>query len=227
MEHIIHSHIMQHSDQHSILTSKQYGFRAQHSTESQLILTIHDITSALEEGKIVQLAILDFAKAFDKVPHERLLNKMQYYGIRGSLLSWMRDFLTNRKQRVVIEGISSADRLQASENATRIQKLAYRKFLLLCLQLITLLINWYKQNLCWFQTSLPLAALQPCYANAICTFIVNKRCCHNGSLQSDMAPELNRGQLCAICHCGQGGKVINGLVISRSISTLQSTYSQF
>ena len=110
IEHIIHSQIMQHSDQHNILTSKQHGFRAQHSTESQLILTIHDITSALEEGKIVQLAILDFAKAFDKVPHERLLNKMQYCGIRGSLLSWMRDFLTNRKQRVVIEGISSADR---------------------------------------------------------------------------------------------------------------------
>ena len=100
---------MQHSDQHSIFTSKQHGFRAQHLTESQLILTIHDITSALEEGEIVQLAIPDFAKAFDKVPHERLLNKMQYYGIRGWLLSWMRDFLTNRKQRVVIKRISSTD----------------------------------------------------------------------------------------------------------------------
>ena len=56
--------------------------------KSQLMLTIHDISSAKEEGNIAQLAILDFAKAFDKVPHEHL-NKM--HDIQGPLLNWMRD----------------------------------------------------------------------------------------------------------------------------------------
>ena len=96
IEHIIHSQIMDHSDRHQIITSKQHGFWAKHSTESQLILTIHDISSALEEGNIVQLVILELTKAFDKVPHEHLLSKIHYYGIQGPLLNWIRDFLTKR-----------------------------------------------------------------------------------------------------------------------------------
>jgi len=96
LEHIIHSQIMRYSDHHKILTSQQHGFRRQHSTETQLILTIQDIASNIEKGQTTQLAILDFAKAFDKVPHERLLNKLHYYGIRGPLLSWFRHFLTHR-----------------------------------------------------------------------------------------------------------------------------------
>jgi hypothetical protein len=47
--------------------------------------------------------LLDFSKAFDKVPHERLLYKMEYYGIRGHMNSWIRDFLENRQQQVVLE----------------------------------------------------------------------------------------------------------------------------
>ena len=50
------------------------------------------------------MAVLDFSKAFDKVPHKRLLGKLNYYGIRGNLLDWTRSFLTGRSQRVVCEG---------------------------------------------------------------------------------------------------------------------------
>jgi hypothetical protein len=53
------------------------------------------------------MAILDFAKAFDKVPHERLLKKLDHYGIRGGIHRWVRNFLTGRTQRVVCEGAAS------------------------------------------------------------------------------------------------------------------------
>lgn len=51
--------------------------------------------------------LLDFAKAFDKVPHRRLLHKLNFYGIRGCTLQWIESFLTDRKQRVLVEGLSS------------------------------------------------------------------------------------------------------------------------
>ncbi len=50
---------------------------------------------------------MDFAKAFDKVPHRRLLIKLSHYGIRGPLLAWIETFLTHRTQRVVVDGEAS------------------------------------------------------------------------------------------------------------------------
>ena len=85
LERIIHSHIMIHLEQHHILTGHQHGFRAKRSTETQLIQTVHDITKSLDEKKSVD--ILDFTKAFDKVPHKTLIHKLKYYGITGPLSS--------------------------------------------------------------------------------------------------------------------------------------------
>ena len=73
LEHIIHSHIMKHLEQHHILTDHQHGFRAKRSTEIQLIQTVHDINKSLDEKKYVDMAILEFTKSFDKVPHKRLI----------------------------------------------------------------------------------------------------------------------------------------------------------
>ena len=56
----------------------------------------------------VDLAILDFEKAFDKVAHTRLTHKLDYYGIRGDLLQWIQSFLTNRTQKVVVDGVCSS-----------------------------------------------------------------------------------------------------------------------
>ena len=64
--------------------------------------SIHDIASAIQSNNIIHAAILDFSKAFDKVPHRRLLTKLDHYGIRGSLLNWFESFVTQRTQSVVI-----------------------------------------------------------------------------------------------------------------------------
>ena len=58
----------------------------------------------------MSLAILDFSKAFDRVAHSRLLYKLNYYGIRGNVLQWLKSFLCGRTQQVIVEGSSSSTR---------------------------------------------------------------------------------------------------------------------
>lgn len=104
LEHIVHSSIMTHFDEFSILCDNQHGFRKRRSCETQLIVTIDDISRHLSDGAQVDVVLLDFEKAFDKVPHSRLLHKLDYYGVRGKLSRWIQSFLSNRKQQVVLEG---------------------------------------------------------------------------------------------------------------------------
>ena len=84
LEHVIHSQIMDHYYRLGILTDKQHGFRSRRSCESQLIITIDSIAKSLAAGEQVDVILLDFSKAFDKVPHQRLLHKLDYYGVRGN-----------------------------------------------------------------------------------------------------------------------------------------------
>ena len=107
LEHIIHSQVMKHLDAHQILTDQQHGFRKKRSCESQLILTLQDLASALEENEQIDAILLDFSKAFDKVSHQRLAIKLHHYGIRGHLLKWIQSFLANRSQQVMVEGHAS------------------------------------------------------------------------------------------------------------------------
>ena len=57
----------------------------------------------MDEKKQVDLTFLDFCKAFDKVPHRRLLNKLKHYGITGNLVKWIEQWLTKRNQQVTLE----------------------------------------------------------------------------------------------------------------------------
>jgi hypothetical protein len=109
MEHIVHSSVMGHFDRNKILTNSnaQHGFRKKRSCESQLIVTIHDIASKLERVSQVDIILLDCAKAFDKVPHHRLLHKLEYYGVNPKINRWIHSFLENRKQSVILEGTVS------------------------------------------------------------------------------------------------------------------------
>ena len=65
------------------------------------------MAKGLSEGRQIDVILFDFAKAYDKVPHQRLLYKLNYYGIRGHTLSWIQRFLHERKQHVPVEGAKS------------------------------------------------------------------------------------------------------------------------
>ena len=84
---------MDHFDQQEILTDSQHGFRKNRSTVSQLITTTHDLFTTLEKGGVRDVVLLDYSKAFDKVPHKRLLHKLKFYGIRESVNKWISSFL--------------------------------------------------------------------------------------------------------------------------------------
>lgn len=107
IEHIIFSQIMHHYDTNNVLHDSQHGFRAGRSCETQLIMTAEDLARSLDQKDQVDAIALDFSKAFDRVPHERLLLKLRHYGIRGELQQWIRSFLTDRSQRVVVDGQAS------------------------------------------------------------------------------------------------------------------------
>jgi hypothetical protein len=86
MEHIIHSSVLTHLENTNILSDEQHGFRKRRSCDTQLVLTIHDLAKALDSGDQIDGILLDFSKAFDKVPHNRLLMKLDHYGVRNNTL---------------------------------------------------------------------------------------------------------------------------------------------
>ena len=96
-----------HFDRHHILSPLQHGFRRNHSCESQLIITIHDLLQYFDQKTQVDVAILDFSKAFDTVPHARLMKKLEKIGIKGGIHNWIYKFLHYREQKVIVEGVAS------------------------------------------------------------------------------------------------------------------------
>ena len=107
LEHIVCHHIRDHLDNHGILSIFQHGFRSGHSCESQLLSTVHHLMSLFDKKRQVDVAVLDFSKAFDVIPHQRLIGKLQHYGIDRGTLAWIGDFLGGRTQRVVVDGAYS------------------------------------------------------------------------------------------------------------------------
>ena len=109
LEHIICSQLMKHLESQDILTSLNHGFRAGYSCETQLIITMNDLVKSLEKNSQTDMAILDFSKAFDTVPHSKLLHKLNEYGVKGQLHKWFTSFLTRRHMRVVVDGAASRE----------------------------------------------------------------------------------------------------------------------
>ena len=109
LEHIVCSYIRGHADIHNILGEEHHGFKKNHSTETQLILTTYDMLKQRDSGKQLDVIILDFSKAFDTVPHSRLLGKLHHYGIKGNLLRWIEEFLVGRTQSVLVDGTKSPE----------------------------------------------------------------------------------------------------------------------
>jgi hypothetical protein len=93
----------------NILSPLNHGFRQGLSCETQLITALNDWATSLNNKRQVDLITLDFSKAFDKVPHQRLLLKLSYYGIRNQTLRWISAFLSNRTQKVQVNGSHSSE----------------------------------------------------------------------------------------------------------------------
>ena len=70
--------------------------------------SVEDVTQAIDNGDDVDVIYLDFCKAFHKMPHKRLLQKLQGYGIREKNHSWVKEFLSGREQQVIVNGSQSA-----------------------------------------------------------------------------------------------------------------------
>ena len=99
--------MLNHLDKHQVLTSLNHGFCSGYSCETQLVVTVHDLLNFFDQNIQVDVVILDFSKAFDTVPHRKLLHKLDAYGIRGPLHTWIANFLTKRKMNIVVEGKKS------------------------------------------------------------------------------------------------------------------------
>ena len=90
-------------EDHKILTHLQHGFRSGRSCETQLVTTFQDLAQMHnKKGSKIDIAVLDFSKAFDTVPHDGLLSKLKHYGIDEKIWLWICNFLKNRKQSVVV-----------------------------------------------------------------------------------------------------------------------------
>lgn len=107
LEHTVASNVISHLDSNNILYDLQHGFRSKRSCETQLTMLMEDLLKNTIDGQQTDLILLDFSKAFDKVNHEKLLFKLHQYGIRQETLQWIKAFLSNRLQQVVVENEKS------------------------------------------------------------------------------------------------------------------------
>ena len=99
MEKIIQEALFQHLDENKFLSECQHGFVTGRSCVTNLLWVLRDWTSSLDKSAPVDAIYLhDFAKAFDSVPHERLLRKLESYGVSGLVKDWVKDFLSSRQQ---------------------------------------------------------------------------------------------------------------------------------
>ena len=102
MERIIRKKILQHVDEHNLMTSCQHGFVSRKSCLTNLLESLEEWTDVIDSGSGLDIIYLDFSKAFDTVPHKRLLKKLHGYGIQGNVHGWLKAFLTDRKQLVSV-----------------------------------------------------------------------------------------------------------------------------
>ena len=102
LERLINQAIMTHLSQHNLIKDTQHGFLPKRSCRTNLLLYLELLTSCIDKGLHIDVLYLDFAKAFDKVPHKRSLKKFQAHGVCGKVYSWIENWLMDRKQRLKI-----------------------------------------------------------------------------------------------------------------------------
>ena len=104
LERLIKDHMVDYLVKHKLLNSSQHGFLKARSCLTNMLCFLEEITKWIDVGSPVDIIYLDFQKAFDKVPHQRLLLKLKAHGIGDSITDWIEQWLTDRRQRVVVDG---------------------------------------------------------------------------------------------------------------------------
>ena len=104
LEKIVRERIISFMKNEKLFSNRQYGFISGRSIQLQLLEVLDKWTEALDEGHSIDCVYMDYAKAFDTVPHRRLLYKLSKYGINPKAVSWIENFLGNRTQQVIVQG---------------------------------------------------------------------------------------------------------------------------
>jgi hypothetical protein len=104
LERIVKRQLTDYLEINSLFTNAQHGFRQNRSCLTNLLLSFEDWTKSVDAKQPVDVIYIDFKKAFDSVPHKRLLQKIRTYGISGQLFKWIQCFLLGRTQRVNVNG---------------------------------------------------------------------------------------------------------------------------
>ena len=107
LEKLVYKRVLVFLENNKMIYSKQFGFRSNHSTEQALLFIVNKIQNAIENREFSCGIFLDFSKAFDTVDHKILLDKLDYYGIRGVAKEWFISYLKDRKQYVSIGNVKS------------------------------------------------------------------------------------------------------------------------
>ena len=104
LERYVYSLLWEHIIEHAPLSDSQWGFQKRKSTVLSLLLATHEWHSLMDRQKDVMCVFFDFQKAFDTVPHHRLMERLANIGIHPLLLSWLSSYLSRRKQHVIVNG---------------------------------------------------------------------------------------------------------------------------
>ena len=107
LESIVRKHILEHLMTNNILSNSQHGFRSGRSCLTNLLEIMEDWTEIIDDYDDIDVAYLDFRKAFDLVSHKHLIYKLSKYGITNQVLQWIEAFLNQRTQRVIVKGMAS------------------------------------------------------------------------------------------------------------------------
>ena len=107
LEKIVYKRLYEYLTDNDLLTKQNSGFKKNDSTINQLLKIVHQIYRDINDGKDMCMVFLDVSKAFDKVWHEGLTFKIKQMGITGCLFEWIKSYISERYQKVVLNGMES------------------------------------------------------------------------------------------------------------------------
>ena len=118
-ESIVRDEMIKHLEEFALIKDSQHGFIRFKSCLTNLLIFMEEVTNYLDSGYPVDVIYFDFQKAFDKVPHRRLIDKLAAHGFGDELLQWIANWLAERKQSIVLNGHCSSWEDVLSKSSTR------------------------------------------------------------------------------------------------------------